>query len=111
MKVFKPCVVLVCVASVVIAQVQSSQERAAMRTESLLGQIKNYRNMFRVNKQPVDMVESTKFMCAPPLMIYGPHYDPGVVYYINELARQGLNTFSEKKLFPVGSIKIGRAHV
>ena len=104
MKVFKPCVVLVCVASVVIAQVQSSQERAAMRTESLLGQIKNYRNMFRVNKQPVDMVESTKFMCAPPLMIYGPHYDPGVVYYINELARQGINTFSEKKLFPVGSI-------
>ncbi|MGH9766943.1 MAG: Uma2 family endonuclease, partial [Blastocatellia bacterium] len=36
--------------------------------------------------------------------VYGPHYDPGVVYYINEIARQGLKTFSEKKRFPVGSI-------
>jgi len=103
-KAIKPCVVLLFVASVVIAQVQSSQEPAAMRTESLLGRIKNYRDMVRVNKDPVDMVESTKFMCAPPSMVYGPHYDPGVVYYINELASQGLKTFSGNKLFPVGSI-------
>lgn len=43
-------------------------------------------------------------MCAPPSLVYGPHYDPGVVYYINEIARQGIKTFSDNKLFPVGSI-------
>ena len=60
--------------------------------------------MSRVNKQPMDMVEGTKTMCAPPTWTYGPHYDPGVVYYINEIARQGIITYSAKKLFPVGSI-------
>jgi len=69
-----------------------------------IGEIKNYREMIRVNQKPIDMVEETKFMCAPPAMMYGPHYDPGVVYYINDIASHGVKTFSEKKLFPVGSI-------
>ena len=60
--------------------------------------------MFRVNEKPVDMVEETKLMCAPPPLMYGPNYDPGVVYYINEIARQGIKTYSDNKLFPVGSI-------
>ena len=60
--------------------------------------------MIRVNEQPIDMVEQTKTMCAAPSMVYGPHYDPGVVYYINKIARQGLGSYSDKKLFPVGSI-------
>jgi len=60
--------------------------------------------MFRVNEKPVDMVEETKTMCAPPSLSYGPHYDPGVVYYINEIARQGIKTYADNKLFPVGSM-------
>ena len=71
--------------------------------ERSLREIRNYRTMFRVNKEPVDMVESTKFMCAAPLSVYGPHYDPGVVYYINTIARKGFNS-SEKIVFPIGSI-------
>jgi hypothetical protein len=60
--------------------------------------------MLRVNKDPVDMVESTKFMCAPPLSQFGPHYDPGVVYYINDIARDGLRRNPVSIVFPVGSI-------
>ena len=66
--------------------------------------VKEYRKMFRVNEKPIDMVEETKIMCAPPSAVYGPHYNPGVVYYINEIAAQGLKTYPEKKQFPVGSI-------
>ena len=43
-------------------------------------------------------------MCEPPTRTYAVHYDPGVVYYINEITRQGLKTYSQTKLFPVGSI-------
>jgi len=60
--------------------------------------------MFRVNEKPIDMVEETKTTCAPPQWTYGPHYDPGVVYYINELARQGIKSYPETRLFPVGSV-------
>ena len=67
-------------------------------------EIRNYRAMFRVNQKPADMVESTKYMCAPPSSIYGPHYDPGVVYYVNEIARLGIKQMSGSIVFPVGSI-------
>lgn len=60
--------------------------------------------MLRVNKEPLDMVEETKTMCTLPSSLYGPHYNPGVVYYINEIARQGITTYSDEKMFPVGSI-------
>jgi hypothetical protein len=69
-----------------------------------VAEVRDYRNMLRVNEKPVDMVEETKLMCAPPLSIYGPHYDPGVVYYINEIARRGISTFPDSRLFPVGSV-------
>jgi len=49
------------------------------------------------------MVEGTKMMCAPPLSVYGPHYDPGVVININEIARRDKGILRDK-LFPVGSI-------
>jgi hypothetical protein len=67
-------------------------------------EVKEYRRMIRVNEKPVDMVESTKHLCAMPSSVYGPHYDPGVVYYINEVARRGLKLYAEKRRFPVGSI-------
>jgi len=77
---------------------------AQQPNHSSLREIKNYRTMFRVNQEPLDMVESTKFMCAAPTSLYGPHYDPGVVYYINDIARKGLNKTSDKIVFPIGSI-------
>ena len=95
---------VVCLASVAIAQEQNNLKRETVRNEISIGEIRDYRKMFRVNDKPVDMVEETRLMCAPPSMIYGPHYNPGVVYYINEVARQGIKTFSDNKLFPVGSI-------
>lgn len=95
---------VVCLATVVIAQEQNDQKRETVGDGLSISEIRDYRKMFRVNKEPVDMVEGTKLMCAPPSMIYGPHYDPGVVYYINETARQGIQTFRDNKLFPVGSI-------
>ena len=95
---------VVCLATVVIAQEQSNKKRETVRREISISEIRDYRKMFRVNQEPVDMVEATKLMCAPPSLMYGPHYDPGVVYYINEIARQGLKTFSDNKLFPAGSI-------
>jgi len=72
--------------------------------DDTLREIRNYRAMFRVNQKPVDMVESTKLMCAPPASIYGPHYDPGVVYYVNEIARYGIKEIPGSIVFPVGSI-------
>jgi len=94
----------VCLATVVVAQEQNSQKSETGRNGISVSEIRDYRKMFRVNEKPVDMVEETKMMCAPPSLAYGPHYDPGVVYYINEIARQGLKTYSDNKLFPVGSI-------
>ena len=96
--------VVVCLGAIMVAQGRNHQGRETAGTRLSIGQIRDYRKMFRVNEQPMDMVEQTRAMCAPPLGSYGPHYDPGVVYYINEIARQGLKTYSEKKPFPVGSI-------
>src|SRR5688500_16166358 len=94
----------VCLALVVIAQGQNHQRRETVINGISIGEIRDYRSMFRVNEKPVDILEETKMMCAHPLSVFGPHYDPGVVYYINEIARQGLKTYPETKLFPVGSI-------
>ena len=104
-KAIKSCnFLVVCLAAVVIAQEQNNQKRETVRNGISISEIRDYRKMFRVNEEPVDMVEETKMMCAPPVSVYGPHYDPGVVYYINEIARQGIKTYSDNKLFPVGSV-------
>ena len=95
---------LIFVASAAVAQQQGIPKTESSKIGISISEVRDYRNLFRVNKAPVDMVESTKLMCAPPQFMYGPHYDPGVVYYINEIARLGLKTFSDNKLFPVGSM-------
>jgi hypothetical protein len=95
---------VICLATIVIAHGQDNQQREIAGKRLSISEIRDYRTMFRVNQQPVDMVEQTKMMCAPPSLTYGPHYDPGVVYYINDVARQGLNSFRDKKLFPIGTI-------
>ena len=60
--------------------------------------------MFRVNETPIDMVEETSKLCSRQIGIDDPHYNPGVVYYINDVAREGLKTYTNKNIFPVGSI-------
>lgn len=97
-------IVVVCLASAVVAQEQNNSRRDKASNGLSLNEIRDYRKMIRVNEKPMDMLEQTKFMCAPPLSVYGPHYDPGVVYYINETAKQGINAFSVTKQFPLGSI-------
>ena len=105
MRSIKLCALLtVCLTTIVLTRGQDNRARVAQRNGMTVSEVRDYRTMFRVNDKPVDMVEETKLMCAPAQLRYGPHYDPGVVYYINEIARQGLETYSEKKLFPVGSI-------
>jgi hypothetical protein len=100
----------VCLIPMALSKGQANQANVAVSSGITIGEVKNYRQMFRVNEKPITMDEITKAMCAPhpvnqgPHFKYAPNYDPRAVYYINEIARQGLQTFSEKKLFPVGSI-------
>jgi hypothetical protein len=96
--------VLCCIFTIVISQGNAVQKIDDPKNGISISDVKEYRKMFRVNEKPIDMVEETKIMCAPPSAVYGPHYNPGVVYYINEVAGQGLKTYLEKKQFPVGSI-------
>jgi hypothetical protein len=104
-KAIKLCTFLVVgLATIVIAQGKGDRKSETGSNRISISEIRDYRKMFRLNEKPIDMVEGTKYMCAPPLMVYGPHYDPGVVYYINEIARHGIDAFSREKLFPVGSI-------
>jgi hypothetical protein len=84
--------------------VAKNDGKQTSESDASVSDIKNYRKMIRVNREPMDMVESTKTMCARPRMIYGPHYDPGVVYYINEIARTGFKAFANTKMLPLGSI-------
>ena len=97
-------VLVVCVTPLVMVRGQEIRRSDTSTGRISVSEVRNYRKMIRVNARPVDMVEETKLMCAPPQMAFGPHYDPGVVYYINETARQGMKTFSESRLFPVGSM-------
>jgi cytochrome P460 len=95
---------LACIFTVAFSQGEANREIDGPKKGVSVSDVKEYRKMFRVNEKPIDMVVETAFMCSLPSMVYGPHYDPGVVYYINEIARRGLKTYSEKKRFPVGSI-------
>jgi hypothetical protein len=96
--------VLGCIFTITLSQQYTDQKIVDPQNGISINEVKEYRKMFRVNEKPIDMVGETILMCAPPFNVHGPHYDPGVVYYINEIAAQGLKTYSEKKQFPVGSI-------
>jgi hypothetical protein len=96
--------VLGCIFTITLSQRNTDQKIVDPQNGISINDVKEYRKMFRVNEKPIDMVGETILMCAPPFNVHGPHYDPGVVYYINEIAAQGLKTYLEKKQFPVGSI-------
>jgi hypothetical protein len=104
-KAIRVCIgYVICLAIMVATQGQSKRKKEPVTNSISVSEIKEYRKMFRVNDTPMDMVEETRTMCALPSSVYGPHYDPGVVYYINEAARRGIKTFSARKQFPVGAI-------
>jgi hypothetical protein len=69
---------------ILLIQGQTHPNKATIHPNISLSEIKNYRSLIRVNDKPIDMEEATKFMCAYPGMIYGPHISPGIVYYINK---------------------------
>jgi hypothetical protein len=94
----------VCLTTVVLTPGQDDPSKVAARRGISIDEVRDYRKMFRVNEKPIDMVEETKVMCAPPVLVHGPHYDPGAVYYINAVALRGMKTYSEQRLFPIGSI-------
>lgn len=96
--------VLGCIFTITLSQQNTDQKIVDPQNGISINEVKEYRKMFRVNEKPIDMVGETILMCAPPFNVHGPHYDPGVVYYINEIAAQGLKTYLEKKQLPVGSI-------
>ena len=91
--------------TIALVQGQANQGADNFKSGLSIEEVKNYRMMVRVNQKPIDMVEATKYMCAPPsALIHGPHYNPGIVYYVNEIASRGMKSFSADKLFPAGSI-------
>jgi Cytochrome P460 len=96
--------VLGCIFTITLSQQNTDQKTVGAKNGISINDVKEYRKMLRVNEKPIDMVAETARLCAAPEMLIGPHHDPGVVYYINEIARQGLKTYLEKKQFPVGSI-------
>jgi cytochrome P460 len=95
-----------CIFTAALSHGEANRKIDGQKNGISIGDVKEYRKMFRVNEKPIDMVAETIYMCSLPSMVYGPHYDPGVVYYINEIARRGLKTYAEKKRFPVGSIVV-----
>lgn len=82
---------------------QDKKDKPKQEIKIEVAEIKKYRSFFRVNETPIDMAPEAKLLCAAPTT-HNPHYSPGVVYYINEISRQGLKDFATKKQFPVGSI-------
>ena len=97
-------VLAICLGPLALSPAQDDQAGVAQRGELTISEVRNYRQMFRVNDKPIDMAEATKTACAPPALMHGPHYDPGVVYYINEIARRAITTYAETRRFPVGSL-------
>lgn len=91
---------------IILIQGQTHPNKTPIYPSIALSDIKNYRSLIRVNDKPIDMEEATKFMCAYPGMIYGPHISPGIVYYINKKAKKGAKKITENKTFPVGSLII-----
>lgn len=93
-----------CIFTITLSQGNADKKMDDPKNNISISDVKEYRKMLRVNEKPIDMVAESALMCAPPFSVHGPHYNPGVVYYINEIAGQGLKTYLEKKQFPVGSI-------
>ena len=73
---------LLCLFTVVVAQKHHNQKRETDRNGISINEIRNYRKMFRVNQEPVDMVEATRMMCAPPQSVYGPHYRKQAFWWV-----------------------------
>jgi hypothetical protein len=91
-------------AIIILIQGQTYLKNVTISSNISLGDIRQYRSLIRVNDKPINMQAETMMMCAMPQDFLGPHYSPGIVYYINQTAQKGVKTFPDKKLFPVGSL-------
>jgi hypothetical protein len=89
---------------IILIQGQTNLKYANISPNISLSDIQHYRSLIRVNDKPINMQAETMMMCAMPLDFLGPHYSPGIVYYINKTAKKGVNAFADNKLFPVGSL-------
>jgi Cytochrome P460 len=91
-------------AIIILMQGQAHPNKSTILSNISLSDIKNYRSLIRVNRKPIDMQAETIMMCAMPQDFLGPHYSPGIVYYINQTAKKGIKTFPDNKQFPIGSL-------
>ncbi len=89
---------------ILLIQGQTHPNKTTILPNISLSDIKHYRSLIRVNSKPIDMQAETMMMCAMPQNFLGPHYSPGIVYYINQTAKKGVKTFSDRKQFPIGSL-------
>src|SRR5215475_5001452 len=96
--------VLGCIFTITLSQQNTDQKTVGAKNGISINDVKEYRKMFRVNEKPIDMVAETANYCSDPVAFIGPHFDPVVIYYIKEIAKQGIKTYSDTKQFPVGSI-------
>ncbi len=104
--VFAICAILLSVSFGQEKQVDNSLQKSLKR-KLRVEDVKSYRTMNRLNFKPIVMDETASKLCRRMDIIVindSPHYAPGVVYYLNDIAQKGLSTFKEKKEFPVGSI-------
>ncbi len=104
--VFAICAILLSVSFGQAKRVDKSLQKSLKRNLRV-EDVKSYRMMNRLNFKPIVMDETASKLCRRMDIIVindSPHYAPGVVYYINDIAQKGLGTFREKREFPVGSI-------
>src|SRR5262245_36736527 len=95
-----------CIFTITLSQQNTDQKTVGAKNGISINDVKEYRKMFRVNEKPTDMVSETANYCSDPGAFIGPHLDPGVVYDINEIARQGIKTYSDTKQSPAGPINV-----
>jgi hypothetical protein len=69
--------------------------------------LENYRkDLTCINPAPIDMQEGSRELCADPRDFLGPHYNPGVVYYANRTAIDGIGKLEAGGAMPVGAILV-----
>jgi hypothetical protein len=60
-----------------------------------------------INPTPMDMQEGSRQLCNDdPSVLLGPHYNPGVVYYANQMAIDGIGKLEAGAAMPVGAILV-----
>jgi hypothetical protein len=93
--------------SVSFGQEKQSEKslQKSLKRKLRIEEVKSYRQMNRLNTDPIAMDKATSNLCGREwASAFDPHYAPGIVYYINDIAQKGLIAFKEKSEFPIGSV-------